>query len=195
MGFTILQVAVSVTCTIILYLFSKFIKKTFTFLAIPGPPVDWLLRHEVNEFTSPNDKVFEFRTKWEHRYPRICRYFIGPMPIIALAHPESIKEVVSHKPPKHYLYRTMLGAWLGDGLLLANGDKWFRHRRMLTPAFHYNILNSFMSVYMRATRVMLQAVGRRSTERWYHCVTELHLILVSGHSSTVHWFSRVKLSN
>ena len=153
----VVQAALGVTAIILLFLIWRIVKSILIFLAIPGPPTDWLFRHEVNEFTSSADQVREFKIKWQQRYPRICRYFVGgPLPLIALAHPESIKEFVKHKPPKPKLYKRMLGDWLGDGLLISSGNKWFRHRRMLTPAFHYNILNTFMSIYVKATHVMLQ---------------------------------------
>ena len=154
--FSILQGIASIAIIFVLYRTLRFVKNIVIFLAIPGPPVDWLLRHEVSEFSSPSDEVNEFLTKWKQRYPRICRLFIGPTPYISVAHPESVKEIMKHKPPKHYFYNTLLGPWLGDGLLLSGGNKWFRHRKMLTPAFHYKILNSFFSVYTSATHVMIQ---------------------------------------
>ena len=40
---------------------------------------------------------------------------------------------------------------LGRGLLLANGSKWARSRRLLTPAFHYEILRPYVGVYGEAT--------------------------------------------
>ena len=43
---------------------------------------------------------------------------------------------------------------LGDGLLLSAGDKWSRHRRMLTPAFHFNILKPYMKIFTKSTDIM-----------------------------------------
>ena len=45
--------------------------------------------------------------------------------------------------------------FLGDGLLLASGDKWFRNRRMLTPAFHFDVLKPYMKIYNEATDILL----------------------------------------
>ena len=45
--------------------------------------------------------------------------------------------------------------WLGDGLLLAGGEKWARNRRLLTPAFHFDILKPYMEVNNQASEIML----------------------------------------
>ena len=37
--------------------------------------------------------------------------------------------------------------WLGEGLLIAGGKRWARSRRLLTPAFHFDILKPYIGVY------------------------------------------------
>ena len=45
--------------------------------------------------------------------------------------------------------------WLGDGLLLAGGAKWARNRRLLTPAFHFDILKPYMMVNNNAVDILM----------------------------------------
>ena len=45
---------------------------------------------------------------------------------------------------------------LGRGLLTANGPRWARSRRLLTPAFHYDILRPYIKVYADASNELVQ---------------------------------------
>ena len=45
--------------------------------------------------------------------------------------------------------------WLGEGLLLTGGKKWARSRRLLTPAFHFEILKPYITIYNTATDVLI----------------------------------------
>lgn len=45
--------------------------------------------------------------------------------------------------------------WLGQGLILAGGERWARNRRLLTPAFHFDILKPYMNVNNDALNILL----------------------------------------
>lgn len=44
---------------------------------------------------------------------------------------------------------------LGEGLITSLGSKWHTHRRLVTPTFHFNILESFLKVFIERTNGMM----------------------------------------
>ncbi|CRK96913.1 CLUMA_CG010305, isoform A [Clunio marinus] len=45
--------------------------------------------------------------------------------------------------------------WLNDGLLLTTGKKWHQRRRIITPAFHFKILQQFTEVMDRHGKIFV----------------------------------------
>lgn len=51
--------------------------------------------------------------------------------------------------------------WLGVGLFTSTGDKWRIHRKMLTPAFHFRILESFVPIIQKQQKIMLNLIKKQ----------------------------------
>ncbi|KFM03755.1 Cytochrome P450 4F22, partial [Aptenodytes forsteri] len=92
------------------------------------------------------------------RYRRGCLWWLSPWtPILRLFHPDTLRPLLlasAFVAPKDQLFYGFLKPWLGDGLLLSRGQKWARHRRLLTPAFHWDILKSYVGVFNQSTHIM-----------------------------------------
>lgn len=50
---------------------------------------------------------------------------------------------------------------LGDGLLLSGGKKWDRNRRMLTPAFHVDILKNYVKIFHDSTKILVVSIKKQ----------------------------------
>nr|XP_006813041.1 PREDICTED: leukotriene-B(4) omega-hydroxylase 1-like [Saccoglossus kowalevskii] len=82
--------------------------------------------------------------------------WLGPfVPRVAVNHPSTVKAILTTTEPKDEFLYGMLKPWLGDGLLISSGQKWFRNRRLLTPGFHFDILRPYVQIYNDCVKTML----------------------------------------
>lgn len=86
-------------------------------------------------------------------------FWIGPQPMIVCNHPESVEAVLASNEVinKGYVY-TFLHPWLGLGLLTAGGEKWKGRRKMLTPAFHFSIIQHYYSTMNENSRALIDVI-------------------------------------
>lgn len=50
--------------------------------------------------------------------------------------------------------------WLGYGLLLSSGKKWHRRRKIITPAFHFKILENFINIFDRQSTILVNQLKK-----------------------------------
>jgi cytochrome P450 family 4 len=84
---------------------------------------------------------------------------------------------------KNDLYNVLL-PWLGNGLLLSSGQKWFNKRRTITPTFHFKILEQFVEVFNRKSDILVEKLAGRADldEEFdiYAYITLFALDVISG---------------
>jgi len=127
----------------------------------PQDPKHWLFGHLLN-FPGFNDKGLAFLRDKAARQPRtsaVWRTIFAPS--LTIRHPDLIKAVLKRSDPKptangFYRYGQ---PWLGQGLLLSNGTKWQRDRKLLTPAFHFDILKPYLLVDNEATETLMNKMS------------------------------------
>uniref|UniRef100_A0A0K0FEI4 Cytochrome P450 4V2 (inferred by orthology to a human protein) n=1 Tax=Strongyloides venezuelensis TaxID=75913 RepID=A0A0K0FEI4_STRVS len=86
------------------------------------------------------------------------RYWIGDMLLIHGLSSEATKVIYDSTTEisKGRSYN-FLSRWLGDGLLISDGDKWKGRRRLLTPTFHFNMLKRYFEAYNTESRLMVKS--------------------------------------
>jgi cytochrome P450 family 4 len=55
--------------------------------------------------------------------------------------------------------------WLGDGLIVANGQKWHQRRKIITPAFHFKILENFVAIMEFHGDTLIKILKQREGEK------------------------------
>ncbi|XP_059107743.1 cytochrome P450 4F4-like isoform X1 [Peromyscus eremicus] len=145
------------------------------------PKRNWFWGHLGMVSSSPTEQGMKEMTELVATYPQGFMTWLGPVvPLIHLCHPDIIRSVLSASAavaPKDAIFYSFLKPWLGDGLLVSAGDKWSRHRRMLTPAFHFNILKPYVKIFNDSTNIM--------HAKWLH--------LASGGSARLDMFENISL--
>ncbi|XP_062254783.1 cytochrome P450 4B1-like [Platichthys flesus] len=120
----------------------------------PGPPGHWLFGHllQLKEDGTGFDKMLE----WEKQYPYAFPLWFGPFTCyLSIHHPDYVKTILTSTEPKDDLVYRFVKTWIGDGLLSLSGQKWSRHRRLLTPSFHYDVLKPYVKLMSDSAKIML----------------------------------------
>uniref|UniRef100_A0A8C5FWD0 Docosahexaenoic acid omega-hydroxylase CYP4F3-like n=1 Tax=Gadus morhua TaxID=8049 RepID=A0A8C5FWD0_GADMO len=107
-----------------------------------------------------------------------CSWFLGPFyHLVRVFHPDftsPLLKAAASITVKDELFYGFLRPWLGQSLLLSNGEEWSRRRRLLTPAFHFDVLKGYVAVFNNATHTMhskwirLSSEGQRDLEMFQH---------------------------
>lgn len=125
---------------------------------LPGPRSLPILGNALDVNVAPRD-VFQVVVggayMWSFRTP-LFRVWAGPFPLVQLFNCSGVEVLLSS--PKHLDKSrdySFLHPWLGTGLLTSTGSKWHSRRKMLTPAFHFKILEDFVEVFNSQSHKML----------------------------------------
>ncbi|KAL8571091.1 hypothetical protein ACOMHN_010552 [Nucella lapillus] len=163
----------------------------------PGETDFHWLYGNLHKYPGPNEGGIQYDTESMKKRPRFTRVWAGPfVPVLLFYHPDLIRLLLKSSAPKPRggvmvsVYEMGLG-WLGEGLLLANGSRWARNRRLLTPAFHFDILRSYGTIKNEAADVLLRklqqhAERKEAFEVFHHtslCLFDVLLQCAFAHKS------------
>lgn len=100
-----------------------------------------------------------FLNRIAHEYGDIVQFKIGPTRIVLLNHPDFIKEVLSTQNSNFVKGRPleMAKELLGDGLLTSEGEFHKRQSRVIQPAFHHKMMNTYAPAMIEYTSRLMNS--------------------------------------
>ncbi|XP_050022597.2 cytochrome P450 4V2-like [Dermacentor andersoni] len=128
-----------------------------------------LKRHAV----PPNAVIMQTRLGFCKQFEEkgmFC-FYIGSRPCVTVFKAEHIEAVLNnHATQSKASTYWLLHSWLGTGLLTSSGDKWKSRRRMLTPAFHFKILEDFVGPMNAMARLTAAKIEEQLSKPWIDVV-------------------------
>ncbi|CAG4966692.1 unnamed protein product [Colias eurytheme] len=125
---------------------------------LPGP-TRWPIVGNGFEFALPLDELFTYSRKLYYIYGPVIGFSAFDLCFVNIYNPEDIEIILSNTKynEKQQPY-TFLKPWLCEGLLTSNGSKWHQRRKMLTQAFHFNILKKYARTFEEKADAFLEKV-------------------------------------
>ncbi|KRT83475.1 cytochrome P450, partial [Oryctes borbonicus] len=126
---------------------------------VPGPKRTPLLGNGL-EF--PSSTVFIPKLmEYYNTYNTSFKMYVGSQAYLCIVDPKEMEIIMNHKwtQSKSNLYDYVRN-WLGNGLLTASGDRWRQHRKVITPAFHFQILEEFIEVFNSQSDILVSILRK-----------------------------------
>ncbi|KAK7505999.1 hypothetical protein BaRGS_00002721, partial [Batillaria attramentaria] len=125
-------------------------------------------------FPGVDDRGLAFQREMTAVFPRVHSVWNGPFfPMLIVSHPDTVRIILKTSEPKCYRIYHLIEPWVGDGLLLSKGKKWGRNRRLLTPAFHFDILRPYLTIKNRSSDVFMEKLANYAKRGEYFEVFEI----------------------
>ncbi|GAB1866375.1 Cytochrome P450 4C1 [Camponotus japonicus] len=125
---------------------------------IPGPLGYPISGNSLEFLVSAEEQWKWMHTTFDKYYP-ITKLWAFFRPIVSIRHPDDLEIILSSTKhiEKSKTY-DLLHPWLRTGLLTSTGTKWQTRRKILTPAFHFNILNQFIDILVKESDRMTKSL-------------------------------------
>lgn len=109
----------------------------------------------------PLDIIKAF-TEYVHKCGDVFQVQIGlSVPFLVVASPKAIECILgSTKHLEKSEDYNFLHSWLGTGLVTSAGNKWKKHRRIITPTFHFKVLEDFVEVFNSTGDILMNKLRK-----------------------------------
>ncbi|KAK9505903.1 hypothetical protein O3M35_009871 [Rhynocoris fuscipes] len=128
-----------------------------TMCKLPGPYGVPLLGLGILIARAKDTEIMDLIEFYCKRYPRFMSTYVVGVPIVVLQDPADIEVLlgsVNHITKGREYFP--LVPWLREGLLLSSGEKWHQRRKLLTPTFHFRILEDNMQSLNKHARQLIK---------------------------------------
>lgn len=118
------------------------------------------------------------------KYGRVFSFAVGPQVNFVCTDPKLMEIILgSNKLITKSFFYDFFKPWLGNGLLISDGQKWHSRRKAITPAFHFKILDGFLTVFNQQSDILIDILNRqphRKSIDIFSLITKYTLDVICG---------------
>ncbi|CAI4232232.1 unnamed protein product [Auanema sp. JU1783] len=136
----------------------KYVDKLPGPTAIPILGTTWQFKWNAQELAH---QMRDWGLEYSAQGHGLIKIWLSFRPLILCIRPESAKAILESntiitKGPEY----NILEEWLGNGLLISTGSKWHSRRKMLTPSFHFQVLNDFLEIHDAQSQIFVEQISK-----------------------------------
>ncbi|KAH8294452.1 hypothetical protein KR018_007184 [Drosophila ironensis] len=124
---------------------------------MPGPRSLPLLGNVLMYRGLDAEQIMDFVAENQRKYGRIYKVWVIHQLAVLITTPRDIEFILNSQQHifKNNLYK-LLHVWLGEGLLMSTGRKGHGRRKIITPTFHFRILEQFVEIFDQQSSIMVE---------------------------------------
>uniref|UniRef100_A0A182PZB2 Uncharacterized protein n=1 Tax=Anopheles epiroticus TaxID=199890 RepID=A0A182PZB2_9DIPT len=159
---------------------SKLQKQLTNFKVVPSVP----LLGSAYHFKDPTPEgIFNTFTGFHQKYgPNLITQSFFNYPSFQVCDPKVIAQVMQARTVEKTIIYDFMKPWLGTGLVVSTGAKWYQRRKLITPTFHFKMLQDFLVIMNLQTDVLIEKLKRNANSKdfdIYEHVTYCALDIIS----------------
>ncbi|XP_017482888.1 PREDICTED: cytochrome P450 4d1-like [Rhagoletis zephyria] len=165
--FTVIAVlVVSTLVALLTYVYAKYGRLYSLGRRFRGPPALPIIGNALLFLDIQPDEFISRCLAMIKEYGKTFRLWLGP-DLNIIMHDFRDVEILLSSPKfttKSDQYR-FLKDWLHDGLLLSHGRKYQQRRKLITPAFHFKMMEGFLNCFHEHSGVLVKQMRKICAER------------------------------
>lgn len=117
-----------------------------------------------------HNQILEMAMEISKKYGNVAKVWLGSKLLIFLTNPQDVEIILGsqYHLEKSEEYR-FFKPWFGNGLLISSGQLWRRHRKMIAPTFHQNVLKSFIGTFYENSLNVVKRLEKELTSNEFDC--------------------------
>ncbi|KAK3419819.1 hypothetical protein EUGRSUZ_G00584 [Eucalyptus grandis] len=96
------------------------------------------------------------------KYGKLCFTWFGPTPVLTIMDSDMLKQIFSRINEFEKPHPKAMEDLLVSGLIMIEGEKWVKHRKIINPAFHYEKLKYVVTATLSSCEEMIRGWEKQS---------------------------------